>query len=197
MFPKAARDITEGLAFLHSQNIVHRDLKPGNVLVSNKHYLQPGIDQDQFKDLFCMDPVICKLTDFGESRSHQLQTSAIIHAQTAKVERGTKSFMAPEIICENRKLTPVTIEDMKAIDVWALGITLFSVLNPDLNYPYEIELKSLCLPSDPELARSRFQSLLQEKLKNEIKPECSKKYHRLLYHCRFRVMRKAQMNCDA
>lgn len=179
MFPKAASDIAEGLAFLHSKNIVHRDLKPGNVLVSNKHYLQPGIDQEQFKDLFCTDPVICKLTDFGESRSHLLQTHAIIHAQTANMERGTKPFMAPEIVCENRKPNHVTLEDMKAIDVWALGMTLFNVVNPDLDYPYEIELKSSCLPSDPDLARSRFQRLLQEKMENEIKPESSRKYHRL------------------
>lgn len=179
MFPKAAIDVAEGLAFLHSKNIVHRDLKPGNVLVSNKHYLQPGIDQDQFKNLFSVNPVICKLTDFGESRSHLLQTSAIIHAQTTNVERGTKPFMAPEIVCENRKLTHVTLEDMKAIDVWALGMTLFSVINPDLNYPYEIELKSSSLPSDPDLVRSRFQRLLREKMQNETKPESSKKYHRL------------------
>lgn len=179
MFPKAANKVAEGLAFLHSNNIVHRDLKPGNVLVSNKHYANTGINQNQFTDLFGQDPVICKLTDFGESRSHLLQTSAIIHAQTANVERGTKPFMAPEIVCENRKLTHVTLEDMKAIDVWALGMTLFSLLNPDLNYPYEIELKSLCLPSDPDLVRSRFQRLLQEKMENAIKPESSRKYHRL------------------
>ena len=38
VFPKAAKDVAEGLCFLHSNDIVHRDLKPSNVLVSSRHY---------------------------------------------------------------------------------------------------------------------------------------------------------------
>ena len=41
-FPKAVSDIAKGL-FLHSNDIVYQDLKPGNVLVSNKHYLNKTI----------------------------------------------------------------------------------------------------------------------------------------------------------
>ncbi|KAL9977345.1 hypothetical protein ACROYT_G014737 [Oculina patagonica] len=85
--------------------------------------------------------------------------------------------MAPEIVCENRKPTHVTLEDMKAIAIWALGMTLFNVINPDLHFPYEIEFKASSPPPDPDLARSRFQRLLQEKMENETKPESSKKYH--------------------
>ena len=67
MFPKAARDIAKGLAFLHSNDIVHRDLKPGNVLVSNKHYLNETMTSDQFADLYCKEPVNCKLTDLAKA----------------------------------------------------------------------------------------------------------------------------------
>ena len=36
------------------------------------------------------------------------------------IERGTKLFMAPEIILEG-KLNYAAMDDLKAIDIWALG----------------------------------------------------------------------------
>jgi len=156
VFPKAAIDIAEGLDFLHSSGVVHRDLKAGNVLVSNKHYARPGVNQDELEDMFNIEPVVCKLTDFGESRSQLLQISAIIHAQTSNIERGTKPYMAPEIV---------------------LGMIFFSILNPDTSFPFEIALKSAfaSTANDP----ARFQSLLQEKMEGQLKPSSSTKYHRL------------------
>ena len=55
------------------------------------------------------------------------------------IERGTKLFMAPEIILEG-KLNYAAINDLKAIDIWALGMTFFSIINPDVEFPYEVEL---------------------------------------------------------
>ena len=147
------------------ENVVHRDLKPGNVLVSNKHYTRPEVTKHQLEDLFINEPLVCKLTDFGESRSLLLQTSAIIHAQTSNIERGTKPYMAPEIVLESRKLASATLEDMKAMDVWAFGMTLFSILNPDTSFPFEIELKST-FPTTAS-GPAQFQTLLQDKMEGK------------------------------
>ena len=69
VFPKTAKNVAEGLCFLHSNDIVHRDLNPSNVLVSNRHYCKKDISADQLPCVFADCPVVCKLTDFGESRS--------------------------------------------------------------------------------------------------------------------------------
>jgi serine/threonine protein kinase len=64
---KIGQEISEGLAYLHSKEIAHRDLKAKNILVSNQHYCH--IADEEKKMLFSERPVICKLADFGESRS--------------------------------------------------------------------------------------------------------------------------------
>ncbi len=66
-----AKDVVQGLAFLHTRNVVHRDINPNNVLLT--------IDG------------LCKLSDFGASttslRQQQGQGGGI---------HGTPIFMAPE-----------------------------------------------------------------------------------------------------
>ena len=172
VFPKAAKDVAAGLTFLHSNNVLHRDLKPGNVLVSNRHYIDIGADQ--LPSVFADCPVICKLTDFGESRSTLLQTASIIHAKTMNFERGTKPCMAPEILLEG-KLNCATMEDLKAIDIWALGMIFFSIINPDVEFPYEIELNSSA-EKPPVQTAKYFEKMLIEKMARKCKPQSSKKY---------------------
>ena len=52
---KVLRDVAGGMASLHAKNILHRDLKPENVLC--KAPLEAGNEG------------MCKITDFGTSRS--------------------------------------------------------------------------------------------------------------------------------
>ena len=60
-----------------------------------------------------------------------------IHSRTNNLEKGTLPYMAPELILNN--LEGASVENLKSIDVWALGVTLFVLLNPDLQGPYLIE----------------------------------------------------------
>jgi serine/threonine protein kinase len=81
---KIGQEISKGLAYLHSKEIAHRDLKAKNILVSNQHYCH--IADEEKKMLFSERPIICKLADFGESRSQQIQTAAV-HSTTKRVDR--------------------------------------------------------------------------------------------------------------
>ena len=89
------------------------------------------------------------------------------------IERGTKPYMAPEIILEG-KLNYAAMDDWKAIDIWALGMTFFSIINPDVEFPHEMELNSSSEKA-PDLA-SKFEKPLKEMIANKSKPQSSKKY---------------------
>lgn len=83
---KVASEISNGLEYLHSKGIVHRDLKARNILVSNLHYCNLASDEEKSK-AFLERPVACKLADFGESRSHIIQTTVALHSKTKNVDR--------------------------------------------------------------------------------------------------------------
>ena len=72
-----ARDLVTGLAFLHSNGIAHRNLKPGNTLVCNQHY-----DKDDLQGSYAKCPIVCKLADFGLSRSLDIQTCSFLETRT-------------------------------------------------------------------------------------------------------------------
>uniref|UniRef100_A0A7S0DYV7 Protein kinase domain-containing protein n=1 Tax=Hanusia phi TaxID=3032 RepID=A0A7S0DYV7_9CRYP len=65
-----ARDITEGLAYLHFHGIVHRDVKSGNCLLSNEGVL--------------------KLADFGAAQS--------VGDDVNQELQGTPGYLAPEVM---------------------------------------------------------------------------------------------------
>ncbi|KAJ7382387.1 Tyrosine-protein kinase jak2 [Desmophyllum pertusum] len=68
---KIASDVLSGLKYLREKDIAHRDLKPANVLVSSHHY------RDKLAIAWNREPIICKLTDFGESRSKLIPMKTI------------------------------------------------------------------------------------------------------------------------
>ena len=76
--PQIARDIAEGLAYLHPA-VVHRDLKPQNVLL--------GADGRAL------------VADFGISRVKDPARSYLSHATA---EHGTPMYMAPELLNGSR-----------------------------------------------------------------------------------------------
>lgn len=98
------RDVVLGLEFLHHQGIVHRDIKPANLLWDEDYNV--------------------KISDFGVSHLSSVPTEND-EAALAKTA-GSPAFFAPELcLCgQGKKGWPIT----KAIDVWALGVTLYCLL---------------------------------------------------------------------
>lgn len=102
------RGITQGLASLHACGVIHRDIKPSNILLS--------------------DEGVPKISDFGCAyvRAEPGSADDLSSETDALLARtfGTPSFFAPELCRDAKQGAPVT----KAIDVWALGATLYCLL---------------------------------------------------------------------
>lgn len=123
LYRKIALDVANGLQYLHASNVYHRDLKTSNVLVSNSHYRNIN-HNDELTAVFKKVPIVCKLTDFGESRSEHIQTQLLANTRTKNVDRGTPSFVAPEV----HTLKEASAEDLKSIDMWAYGMIIYFCL---------------------------------------------------------------------
>ncbi|XP_022793672.1 cyclin-dependent kinase 9-like [Stylophora pistillata] len=115
IFSGISKDIANGLQYLHHGNVAHRDLKPATIFVSNQHYCQ--LIKEEIGKVRIECPMVCKLADFGESRSSEMQTKSILNSQTLRVNRGTPVYQAPEILVGKTRLSVATIEDMKKADI--------------------------------------------------------------------------------
>ena len=140
VMPIIASDVTKGLRYLHDNGVVHRDLKPANVLVSNQHYCNLA-DLTKVERSWSTVPVICKLSDFGEARSQLIMTRNLNLTTTKDVNRGTPAFRAPEVLLPGHE-QPMGLRQLKSVDIWALGLLFFCVVNPGLSTPYSYEFKT-------------------------------------------------------
>ena len=162
--PLITRDIISGLSFLHGKDIVHRDMKPANILVGNQHLLRDAADDFLNRWQASEKPIVCKLTDFGESRSKLIQTQTLMSSRVSSMNRGSPAFMAPEILLKEMRPSSATIDDLKVFDLWALGMVLFVLVNPDVKHPYETELAKESEQSPTKDAREIFEEFIRSKI---------------------------------
>ncbi|KAK5631527.1 hypothetical protein RRF57_007241 [Xylaria bambusicola] len=93
------KDVTSGLAYLHSANYIHRDLKPSNCLLHHEN-----------------GKLICLISDFGE-----VQPGNAVRNSTGTT--GTISYCAPEVLKVDARgqLGNFTVKS----DVFSLGMILY------------------------------------------------------------------------
>lgn len=93
------RCVVSALKYVHSQGIAHRDVKPPNILLT--------------------DDFDVKLSDFGVSAI--LDGTPLV---ACREREGSIAFLSPELL----RLDGTDVDLLKA-DVWALGVTVFTILH--------------------------------------------------------------------
>ncbi|KAG2187780.1 hypothetical protein INT44_005470 [Umbelopsis vinacea] len=131
------RDVVSGLDYLHYQGIVHRDIKPANLLLTADH--------------------VVKISDFGVSyfsellaedhhSSYDATSRSRIARELAKTA-GSPAFFAPELCTVGDDMG---LRITKAIDVWALGVTLYCLVFGRCPFEAETEYELFKLiPTQP------------------------------------------------
>ena len=113
-------------------------------------------------------PIVCKPGDLGEAHSQATKTKTLLQNSITKVlNRGSHAFMTPEIPIEEEMLESACIDDLKAIDVWALLMKFFVILNADQRFPFHLNIKGTPLTEPADCVVNGF-------LRRRIIPQFSK-----------------------
>jgi len=103
-----AQHLIKGLSIIHSHGVIHRDIKLENIMI---------------------DQGMAKYIDFGLS-------CFIDDDDCLMLSRGTMHYISPEMITlyQSEEYPEDIVDKLIASDVWALGITLYYLVNRDLPF---------------------------------------------------------------
>lgn len=156
-----AKELLEGLAYMHSLGFVHRDIKPSNILTKGEY---PNIT--------------IKYCDFGSQRRNGLPK--IINDATTQQEKDkiddcnytknicTLHYRPPEVLLANKY-------DYK-IDIWSLGCTIYEVATADVLFQGNNDFSQLQqiftiigLPSDDDVELEGWRNMFsKENFENKL-----------------------------
>lgn len=97
-----AKQMLQGLEYLHLNGVVHRDVKPANVLIGQDFNI--------------------KIVDFGASKMFKAQKTVVVSNGTTNTLVGTPQYIAPEIIT-NDGLGKAGLQD-----IWSLGCCILEMV---------------------------------------------------------------------
>ncbi|KPI82422.1 putative protein kinase, partial [Leptomonas seymouri] len=151
-----AREILTGLQYLHRHDVVHRDLKPDNILVNKEGHV------------FLADFGVAETFDTSyRQRMKALMAQSMARSMAMSVTgnraggpqvlgtKGTPLFIAPELWSGTKSYG-------KPVDMWAMGVTLFTLLVGKLPFRSPEDITDAQFkPTVPEAFDEKWRVLLE------------------------------------
>ncbi|EIM91581.1 kinase-like protein [Stereum hirsutum FP-91666 SS1] len=141
------RDVVLGLEYLHHQGIIHRDIKPANLMWTSDRRTVKITDFGVAHSSWAQ-----RLAESGEENAHRDSTDHLFDDSELAKTAGTPSFLAPEVVWNGSSVSESTTPSSgahlspsprppitKAIDVWALGVTLYYLLFGEIPFRADSE----------------------------------------------------------
>ncbi|CCW60445.1 unnamed protein product [Phytomonas sp. EM1] len=160
---QVVRQALAGLEYLHRHNVVHRDIKPQNILMDSN-----GV-------LYLSDFGLAEVFDKQSlQRMHHIMEQSMVqskdlcvteaHARVQKIwgVKGTMLFLAPEV-------WKGSSTNGKPVDIWAMGVTLFTLLTGRLPFTTIDAVRDPTKPVIPTEYGVEWTELLKGMLEREPK----------------------------
>ena len=130
-----AKQLLEGVDFIHNNNIIHTDLKPENILFVNSDYdktfkFPKNIKNNKLNNLIYnnIKNTEIKIIDFGSALYEEKECFGIIN---------TRQYRAPEVILQCCSIN-------KKSDIWSIGCILYELYTGELLFPTHDDEEHLC-----------------------------------------------------
>ena len=108
----------------------------------------------------------------GKARHMYTQINALTSKNcTTTVYKESLAFIAPELIIEELSIASAEIGKLKTVDIWAVLMTLFAMLNPDQSYPFQNDSKNVLNKES-----SNMEAAFKQELQKQAYPFFSVKY---------------------
>lgn len=126
---KLVKDVAQDLKVLHDRNLVHRDVKPDNIVAKLQFYVGGMIHVEGHLTDF----------DFVTPLNQQAADDLGLEFNPNEIKKpcGTIDYCPPEFY--QAILTRQSIADGEMLlkwDIWSLGVVLYLVLRPPMEFPW-------------------------------------------------------------
>jgi len=158
-----ARQICDGLAYMHHMKLIHLDLKPENILITETGVAK--ICDLGLSEVACAKPPGTTPTN----RKYEAKPGAESTDPTMQELQGTSPYIAPELVTDYRQNAP-KYQVSYAADIYSFGMVLWELLHaPMPSHPLSWDPYRILVEAKYNNYRPKIDASVPEKLASLVR----------------------------